>query len=81
MIIKIGESIEHGGQKFVVVDIKHNATMDGTVLYLTAFDPAMADKEQQKGIKIEQTQTSVIDLIKKIAEQGGGNLGFNIGGV
>jgi len=80
MIIKIGETVEHGGQKFVVVDIKHNATMDGSILYLTAFDKDMADKEQQKAIKMEQTSNSVIDLVKKIAEQGGGGLGFNIGG-
>jgi len=82
MIVKIGETIEHGGEKFVVVDIKHNETMDGMVLYLTAFDPHMADKEQHKAIKIEQTQAQIVDMLKKMTGEGGplGGIGLSIGG-
>lgn len=75
MIIKIGEPLEHGGQKFVVVDIKHQSNMDGVVLIVTAYDPSMADKEQQKSIKVDQISNQVMDLVKKATEGG-----FNFGG-
>jgi hypothetical protein len=81
MSIRIGELIAHGGEQFVIVNIKHEQTVNGMILVVTAFDSDMASREQQKAIKVEQTQESVVDLIKKIAEQGGGGLGFNIGGV
>lgn len=75
MKIKIGETIEHGGQDFVVVDIKHHASMDGMALHILAYDPDMANKEQQKAIKIDQTNQNVIDMLKKLTEGGGLNLG------
>ena len=77
MTIKIGAPIEHGGEKFVVVNVKHEQTMDGMVLIITAFDPDMASREQGKAIKVEQTQTQVIDMLKKITGEGGP---FNLGG-
>ena len=80
MKIKIGEAVEHGGQNFVVVEIKHHATMDGVMLNLIAYDPEMANKEQQKAIKMDQTSQNVIDMLKKITEGGGLNLGGMIGG-
>lgn len=76
MKVRIGEVLEHGDQKFIIIDIKHQATMDGVVLILTAYDPSMADKEQQKAIKVDQISTQVIDFIKKATESGG----FSIGG-
>ena len=77
MKIKIGEMLEHGGERFVVVDIRHEENMEGRVLYLRAYDPDMANKEQQRAIKVDQTSTQMIDMIKKITEGGG----FDIGGM
>lgn len=81
MKMRIGEAIEHGGERFVIVDIKHHETMDGKILYMTAYDPNMADKEQQKQIKMEQTSNQMIDMLKKITGEGGplGGFGFKIG--
>lgn len=82
MKIKIGDLLEHGGQQFVVIDIKHHATMDGVVLVLTAYDPSMADKEQQKQIKMDQTSQNIIDMLKKVTEGGGLDFGgFKLGGL
>ena len=82
MKIKIGCTIEHGGEEFLVVDIKHNETVEGMVLVVTALDKDMASREQQKAIKVEQTQLQVIDLLKKMTGEGGplGGIGFGIGG-
>ena len=71
MKIKIGEDIEHGNQKFIIVDIKHHVTMDESVLVVMAYDPNMADKEQQKSIKVEQIGVQVMDFVKKLTEGGG----------
>lgn len=79
MIIKIGGAIEHGGEKFVVVNVKHEETPSGMILIVTAFDPEMANQEQQKAIKVEQTQGQVIDMLKKITGEGG-PFGINLGG-
>ena len=79
--IKIGETLQHGGQKFVIVDIKHHATMDGVMLIMTAYDPNMADKEQQKQIKMDQTSQNMIEMLKKLTEGGGLDFGgFKLGG-
>lgn len=79
--IRIGEEIEHGGQRFVIVDVKHHATMDGVALVVTGYDPEMANKEQQKQIKMDQTSQNLIDIVKKMTEGGGFNLGgFHLGG-
>lgn len=82
MKIKIGESIEHGGERFVVVNIKHEQTMDGMVLNIVAYSPDMADKEQQKAMKMEQTQAQIVDMLKKVTGEGGplGGIGFGMGG-
>ena len=80
MNIKIGESVSHGGERFVVVNIKHEETPSGMILILTAFDPEMANQEQQKAIKVEQTQGQVIDMLKKITGEGGPFGGMNLGG-
>ena len=82
MNLKIGVGIEHGGERFVIVNIKHEETPTGMVLIVTAFDPDMANEEQQKAIKVEQTQIQVIDMLKKITGEGGplGGIGFGIGG-
>jgi hypothetical protein len=81
MIVKIGCALEHGGEKFVVVNIKQEETMDGMVLIITGFDPEMANKEQGKAIKMEQTSNQVLEMVKKLTEGGGtGFGGINFGG-
>jgi hypothetical protein len=79
-IIKIGEEIEHGGQKFVVIDIKHQATADGAVLQVLGYDPEMASRQQHKAIKVEQTQEQIIDMLKRLTGEGGIG-GVNFGGM
>jgi hypothetical protein len=79
-IIRIGEEVEHGGQRFVVVDIKHQATMDGVVLQVVGYDPEMANKQQHKAIKVEQTQEQIIDMLKRLTGEGGIG-GIHIGGM
>jgi len=82
MRIKIGETIEHGGERFVVVNIQHEETMEGMILVVRAFDPDMANKEQQKAMKMEQTQHQVIEMLRKMTGEGGplGGIGFGMGG-
>jgi len=82
MRIKIGEIIEHGGERFVVVNIQHEETMEGMILVVRAFDPDMANKEQQKAMKMEQTQHQVIEMLRKMTGEGGplGGIGFGMGG-
>lgn len=79
-IIKIGGMIAHGGQEFIVVDIKHQATVDGVVLQVVGYDPDMASKQQHKAIKVEQTQEQIIDMIKKLTGEGGVG-GIHFGGM
>lgn len=80
MKMKIGAEIEHGNERFIIVDIKHNETMEGMVLYLTAFDTNMANKEQHKQIKMEQTQEGIVDILNKLLKRGGeGGFDLNIG--
>lgn len=81
MNMRIGEGVEHGGQKFVIVDVKHHATMDGVMLIVTAYDPNMANKEQEKQIKMDQTSQNMIEMLKKLTEGGGLDFGgFKLGG-
>jgi len=80
MKIKIGDEFEHGGERFTIVNINHEQTVEGNILLVRAFDPDMANREQQKAIKVEQTQYSIVDMIKKISEGGSGGIGFGIGG-
>jgi hypothetical protein len=82
MIVKIGCEMEHGGERFVVVNINHEQTMDGKILLIRAFDPDMADKEQQKAMNVEQTQHQIVDMLKKMTGEGGplGGIGFGLGG-
>lgn len=77
MNTKIGDTVEHGGEKFTVVDIKHHQTIDGKVLYLTAYDPDLANKMQQDQIKAKQTGENFLDMLRKLSE---GGKGFDLGG-
>lgn len=80
MIIKIGERVEHGGEQFVIVNIKHEQALGGKGLLIQCVDPETADHEQQRQMKVEQVNHGLIDLIKKAMEEGGkGGFGF-IGG-
>lgn len=80
--IRVGDSIIHCNRIFTIVNIGCEEQVEGMVLSLRAFDPDMATREQEKAIKVEQTQNQVVDMLKKITGEGGalGNAGFNIGG-
>jgi hypothetical protein len=81
MNIKIGEKISFGGEEFIVVKVNRDDTMNGKIVYITGFDPALADNEQQKSIKTEQVQDSMVDVIQKLLKKGGeGGFGINLGG-
>jgi hypothetical protein len=81
--IRVGDMIIHKDCNFVIVDIRCDESMEGTVLHIRAFDPSMADTEQQRKIKVDQTSNNFLDMFKKLSEggkEGGVNLGgFNIG--
>ena len=77
MNIKVGNRLEHGGQIFVIVDIKHEETMSGMALLVYGLDPETADQEQQKKMKTDQIAHGAIDTLKKLLEKGEeGTLGF-----
>lgn len=79
--IKVGDKIIHKGCEYVIVDIRCDEGMEGAQLYIRAFDPSMADMEQQKKMKVEQTSNNFLDMLKKLSEGGGGMIGgFGMGG-
>lgn len=81
MIVNIGEQIEFGGAKFIIVKVNRDDNMDGKVLCITGFDPDMANKEQQKQIKTDQIQETLVDTLNKLLKKGGeGGFGINLGG-
>ena len=77
MKIKVGDQIEHGGQVFVVVDIRHEESMSNMTLAIYALDPETADQEQQKKMKTDQITHGAIDTLKNLLDKGSeGTLGF-----
>lgn len=84
MRIIIGTEIEFGGEKFQVVNIRREDTTEGKVVYLAAYDPTMADREQQTRMKMSQTGEGLVDILKNMIEKGKrGDLGggMSIGGL
>jgi hypothetical protein len=80
--ISIGEIVEFGGEKFQVVNVRREDTLEGKALYITACDPDMANHQQQEQIKTRQTVEGAGDLLKTIIEKARkGELGggFNLG--
>ena len=78
--IRVGDSIIHCNREFTIVNIACEEHVDGMVLSIRAFDPDMANREQQKAISMDQTKDQVLSMIKKMAEGGGGTMGFGLGG-
>lgn len=78
--IRTGDTIIHCNRQFTIVNIMCEEHVDGMVLSIRAFDPDMANREQQKAINMDQTKDQVMNMIKKMAEGGGGTLGFGLGG-
>lgn len=78
--LRVGDSIIHKNQEFVIADIRCDESMDGMELYLRAYNPDRAAMEQQKKIKMDQTAGNMLDMFKKLSEGGMGGIGFNIGG-
>lgn len=76
--IKVGDKIMHGGESFVIINIKHEEAMEGMGMTIHCVDPEMANLEQQKKIKADQVSNGVMDMLRKLLEKGeGGNLGFH----
>lgn len=82
MNIKVGDKVVHGGQEFVVINIKHEQAMEGNGLLIQCVDPETADHMQQNKMKADQVSQGVIDTLKKLLEKGGGQfgIGFPMGG-
>ena len=76
--IRVGDSIIHCNREFTSVNITCEEHVDGVVLAIRAFDPDMASREQQKAITMEQTKNQMVEMIKKMTEGGGGNMGFTL---
>lgn len=77
--IEVGKRVAFGGAEFVIVKVVREDNMGNGVVYITGYDPATADHEQQKQMKTEQVQESVVDTLQKLLKKGGeGNLGFNL---
>ena len=72
MVIKIGDRIQHGGETFVVTNIRHEQALGGMALFIQAVDPEMADHEQQKQMKVDQVNQNIIETLRRAFEQGGG---------
>ena len=85
MIIRIGDKIIHGGKEFVIMNIKHEQTMEGNGLIIQCVDPETADHMQQNKMKANQVGDSLLDMVrtalKKLEKgEGGGRFEFPIGG-
>lgn len=79
--VRVGDTIVHCNRVFTIVDINCEEHVEGMVFTLRAFDPDMANREQQKAISMDQTKNQVLEMIKKMTEGGGhGGIGFGIGG-
>lgn len=81
MGLRVGDTLIHCERVFTIVNINCEEHVDGMVLQIRAFDPDMANREQQKAINAEQAKDQMIEMIKKMTEGGPGGIGFNIGGV
>lgn len=79
-MVKIGEEIEFGGEKFVIVKIVRDDTSSGKVLYVTAYDADTANKEQENQIKADQMKDGLVETISKLLKDGKGGFGMNLGG-
>ena len=78
MIIKIGDKVTHGGQDFTVINIKHEAAMEGHGLLIQCVDPDTADHMQQNKMKVDQVGENILDMVRKVLDKGGKG-GFDIG--
>ena len=78
MNIKIGDKVNHGGQDFTVINIKHEAAMEGYGLLIQCVDPESADHMQQNKMKVDQVGENILNMVRKALE-GGGTGGFGIG--
>lgn len=80
--VRVGDNIIHCNRTFTIMNISCEEQAEGMVLSLRAFDPDMANREQQKAISMEQTQHQIVEMLKKVTGEGGplGGIGFGIGG-
>lgn len=78
MIIKIGDKVIHGGQDFTIINIKHEAAMEGNGLAIQCVDPETADHMQQNKMKTDKVGEDMLEMLRKVLEKGGKG-GFGIG--
>lgn len=79
MKIKIGDVIEHGGEKFVVTDIQHNEYFGKMSIIIRGFDPDTTNELHTQSIKMFQVSQGVVDMLKKILDENKKD-DFEIGG-
>lgn len=79
MKIKIGDTIEHGGEQFVITHIHHSQTIDGMCIQIVGFDSDSANEKQKMQIQSSQLNKGFLDLLKKLLDDGKSG-GFVIGG-
>lgn len=75
MGLRIGDTIIHCNDEFVIVDIRREERSEGLQLSVFACDSEQANKKQQDDISRDQIMSKVEELIKKVAEKGLGGLG------
>lgn len=73
--LRIGDTIIHCNDEFVVVDIKREEKSDGMQIVIYAVDPDQASKVQEEQIKSDQMMTGIMDIARKVMDKGIGGLG------
>ena len=68
--IRVGDTVIHCNREFTIMDIRVDESMEGMEMYIKAVDPHMADKEQQKAIKMNQTGEQILDMVRKVMSKG-----------
>ena len=80
MNIKVGDRVSHGGHEFVVINVKHEETMEGNGLLIQCVDPETADHMQQNAMKTSQVNDNMLDTLRKLLEKGKGEFGIGFMG-
>lgn len=72
--LRVGDTIIHCNETFTIVNIQRNETSEGKHIVISAVDPEMADKGQQRQIIHDQVGDKIMELMKKLADKGLGGL-------
>lgn len=78
--LRIGDTVVHCNDQFVIVDIRREETVDGMKIFIMGTDPDVADKVQRKDIEYNALMEKMTGLLKGLADRGLGGLeGFGKG--